>query len=414
MREALFRWFSLAFVGGFVYNRGKSVLRRVFSFVSDTIFFLVRLVLSLPQFVCISHQRWDEDAQRIRHLFQGLPGLSMLFFEPAQPLFSKLRRPVEGTCVAEGVTAYTLPCSVPANEYGRLRITQRSRKNAAFVQRLLIEHKYENPVLWLRCPDQVELMFELHLSHVVYDCDRDWQALPPEWEEVLVREAGLVLSAAPSLHERMQLLHDNAVLLPNGADLSLFSHAGERFRTLPADLKELSDRGWVLGFLGSVEDFTQLGPVCHAAQAHPEWSFVFVGPVAPNNPGLRRCRQLNNIHFLGEKAPVSLERYLSGFDVCFSLLDDRFPDPPVFPQQLYQYLAAGKPIAAMSGGQLERSFPDVISYPHNEEEFLFCCQRALGERYLQTAPQRKKYASESLWSLRRDRLHQLLRTNGLA
>lgn len=371
-------------------------------------------MLFLPQLVCISYERWDEGSQRIQHLFQGIPQLSMLFFEPAQPLLSRLRRPSEGECVAEGVTAYTLPHAIPPTEEARMRLVQRSRKNAAYIQKILHQQGFESPVLWLRSPDQVGLMFELHLSHVVYDCDRSWAELPPEWEDVLVREAGLVLTAGPYLHDRFRMLSDNAVLLPNGADYSLFHHAGQHYETFPADLQKLSDKGYVIGYLGDVGDFTQLSPVIHAADAHPEWSFVFVGSVAKNNPSLRICRQYDNIHFLGEKVPHTLERYLAGFDLCISLADDKNPDPAVCSQQLYCYLFSGKPIIAMAGSQLEVNYPDVVLYAHNNGEFLSCCELALEQEAGLAAAQRMTYAKESTWEHRRQQLRQLLRTNGLS
>lgn len=366
----------------------------------------------MPQFICVSYERWDDGTQRIHHLFEGIPNLSMLYFEPAQPLLSRLRRPAEGTNVAEGVMAYTLPSSIPTTEEARVRITKRSRKNAAFIRRIMQENGFESPVLWLRSPDQVELLYELHLSRVVYDCDRTWREYPPEWEYTLVQEAGLVLCAGPVLHDRMRMYNDNAVFLPNGVDLARFRHAGEPLELLPADLEKLAQKGHILGYLGDVGDFTQLTPVLHAAAEHPDWSFVFVGKTAPNNPDVHRCRRKKNIHFLGEKSPVSLQRYLAGFDLCISLSDDRQPDPAVVPEQLYRYLASGKPIIATSKGQLSVNYPDVIFYAADAEEFTASCELALEREPLHAARQRMDYAVEAQWPRRQAHLRELLRANG--
>lgn len=375
--------------------------------------YLSKDVLSLSQIICISYERWEDGAQRIKNLFSELPNVSILYFEPAQPLLSKLRRPGEGTVVAKGITAYTLPCAVPTNEDAQIRLVQRSKKNAAFIRRVIQENGFENPVLWLRSPDQVELMYALRSGAVVYDCDRDWAELPPEWEETIVKEAGLVLSAAPILHDRMRILNDNAVLLPNGVDLSLFQHAHERPETFPADIQQFRNGKPMVGFLGSIGDFTQLAPILHTAQVHPDWNFVFVGEVAKNNLNLRRCRSLPNVHFLGEKAPVSQECYLAAFDLCVSLLDERAPDPVLVSEQLYQYLASGKPIIAMSGRFLEVNYPDTIFYAHTDEEFAASCELALEQEVQKAAFQRILYASEADWKLRRALLRHLLKTNGL-
>ena len=102
------------------------------------------------QIVCISTQRW-EHAERFQRLIQDFEDCQVLFFEPEQPLLSKLRRPKEGIKVSQRVTACTLPASVPPGEEGSVQITQRGRRNAAYVRRCMLDQGFDSPLLWLTC-----------------------------------------------------------------------------------------------------------------------------------------------------------------------------------------------------------------------------------------------------------------------
>ncbi len=365
------------------------------------------------QIVCISYTLWDRSV-RFRMLTQTIPNAEILFFEPAQPLLSKYRRPREGAKTAPNVTAFTLPASVPSGEEGAARIAQRSRKNAAYIRRCMLEHAFDEPVLWLTCPDQAGLIYELSEARgLVYDCDRDWQGFPYDWEAALAEEADVVAAAAPSIQNRLRQFSGNVVMLPNGVDYPLFSQAAGTFPSLPTDLQRVFSP--IFGYLGEVDDFTQLSPVYRAASQHPEWNFVFVGPCSRRNPGFSQLNRLTNVFFLGEKSLSTQPRYLSGFDVCFSLVSEQMEDPAVAPEQLYQYLASGKPIVMMTGGKLDDFYREVVSAAHFDAEFVVSCEALLEEEHAQGhAALRIHYAEGADWQQRSRQLYQILDANGLS
>lgn len=367
------------------------------------------------QIVCISNILWER-AVRFQRLVAGLEGAQILFFEPEQPMLSRLRRPREGLKLAEGVMAYTLPASVPAGEEGSAQITQRSRKNVAFVRRAMEEQGFESPLLWLTCPDQAGLLYEFNEARgVVYDCVRDWRGFPYDWEAAVTEEADVVLAASEEIRRRLSGLSDSVALLPNGVDYASFSRAAEGFPSLPADLQRIP--GPVLGFLGEVDGFTQLSPVLLAAQSHPGWSFVFVGPYSRRNPLFSKVNRMENVYFLGEKSAATLPRYLSGFDVCFSLLSEQSQNPTVVSEQLYQYLATGKPVAMLAGEALDwlQKSEDLVTACHFDYEFSVGLETLLE---LEADPERKRrqleYARGADWGLRSQRLRELLSASGLA
>lgn len=367
----------------------------------------------MTQIVCISRELWDAESSRINNLLNGFPEVELLYFEPAQPIFSKLRRPREGTKVSESTFVFTLPHNIPSGEEAFIRIRQLSRANAACIRRCMQEHSFDNPILWLCCPDAVELVFALtECGGIVYDCDREWPSHYGEWEAALSDKADVVLAASSYLHEHLLQYNDNVALIPNGVDIDLFSQSALSYASAPADLARVFSP--IFGFLGTVGDFTQLAPVYHAATTHPDWNFVFVGACSPRNSGYSSLRKLKNVFFLGEKSRASLPRYLAGFDVCFTLMDDREPNPLVLPVQVYQYLSSGKPVVAMSGGRLEAFYADVINFAHFDVEFTTACEAALEENSRQLRAKRIQYGKEASWKARSHLLHQIFEANGFA
>ena len=364
------------------------------------------------QIVCISCTLWER-AERFRRLIAGLRECEVLFFEPEQPLLSRQRRPREGHKVAGHVTAYTLPASVPPGEEGSAQITQRSRKNVVFVQSCMQDQGFERPLLWLTCPDQAGLLYEFpEYRGVIYDCVREWKGYPYDWEAAITEEADVVLAGSEELQQQLSRLSNSVALLPNGVDFEHFSQAAKGFPALPADLRRIPSP--VMGYLGEVDGFTVLSPVLLAAQSHPDWSFVFVGPYSRRNPAFSRLNRLDNVYFLGEKSPSTLPRYLSGFDVCFSLVSERSPDPSVVPEQIYQYLASGKPVAMLTGGRLDALDKVLVTACHFDYEFSVSLETLLE---LEMDPVRKisqmDYARGADWQMRERQFRGLLSDCGL-
>lgn len=366
----------------------------------------------MTQIVCVSHSRWDIGPNRVKNLIKWLPDADVLYFEPAQPFFSKLNRPREGKKVEKNVTAFTLPQNISTDEEAPTRIARRSKRNAAYIRKCMEEHSFEHPLLWLRCPDEVELAFELsECDGLLYDCDKDWSHLAShDWEAVLCSEADVVLAASSTLRARLLEYNDNIALIPNGLDYDLFSRSAKTYPSFPADLQGIPHP--VFGYLGEVGDFVQLGPVFHAASTHPEWNFVFVGSYSRLNPRFPALKKLDNVHFLGKKSLPSLPRYLAGFDICISLLNDRDPEPALVSEQLYQYLSSGKPIVSMAAGNTQPFYSDVVYAAHFDIEFVNSCQFALEENSRTAAERRLQYAVEADWAVRGEKLVRIFEANG--
>lgn len=365
----------------------------------------------MNQIVCISNTRWEERPGRLDQLLRPLQDAEVLFFEPTQSIFSGLHRPREGKNVRHGVTVYTLPAHVDWSEDALPRAERFSARNANYIFSCMMEKGFRDPLLWLCCPNAIGLIDQLPHSGLIYDCDRTWPEQAAAWETELCSEADVVFAASQPLRERLCLLSSNCALLENGVDYELFSAAAKTYEHLPADLSGL--RRPVLGVLEPVDDFTILEPVRYAAAAMPDCSFVFLGHVSKTNRGYSALKKLGNVHFLGEKSLRTLPRYLSGFQVCLFLGNERERTPELIPDCIYPYLASGHPIVAMEQRQRPQVFRDVIDYAASELEFLSCCQKALSEQSPQLCRRRQDYARRADWSGRSQELRHILETNGL-
>lgn len=360
----------------------------------------------MAQIVCISYIPWRSAPSRSQELLSHIPEAEVLFFQPAS---SRRADAAAGRQVLPNITVYPLPASLYLAE-ARPRTY---RKALDFIQHCMDAHSFEEPLLWACTPMAANLMEELPCRGLVYDCDRIWQELPVSWESNLAYRADLILAASPGLEERLSLCNDNIACIPPGVDFPLFSMVGQTRLPFPADLKPLTILGPVLGYLGPIDARLNLTPVLTAAQAHPDWQFVFIGKCHPRNPFLRKVKALENIHLLGSRPSAVLPDYISRFDVCFDLLHATDPEDDVIPSRIYAYLLSGKPMVVMHLRYATPIFPDVVHNAETSAEFLQQCEKALGEQNHWARGRRKKYGATAAWANRYRETCELLDVNGL-
>jgi glycosyltransferase involved in cell wall biosynthesis len=135
--------------------------------------------------------------------------------------------------------------------------------------------------------------------------------------------------------------------------------------------------------------------------AHPEWSFVFVGPKGPHpdiDALLEKMSLLPNVHFLGGKPTKSLGAYPQHFDVCLMpyVIDDytRY----VYPLKMHEYLAGGRPVVSSPIRSVE-DFKHVIALARNRAEWSRAIERALsaGENTPEQCARRQRVARDYDW-----------------
>lgn len=233
---------------------------------------------------------------------------------------------------------------------------------------------------------------------VIFDCMDDHggfstntaQAL--KTEEVLVKNADLVITSSNLLEERAKLINPSTIQIKNGTE---FEHFMNPIRNGQLDC--FCDHP-IIGYYGAISDWFDMELVAHCASQRPDWNFVLIG--ATTGADLQPVAGLGNVHFLGEKPYKDLPGYLAYFDVCtipFKIIPLTLATNPV---KFYEYLSAGKPVVSVD-------LPELIAYQedcylaHNPDEFLAQLERAYNEREDGKKIERRlKLASENSWDAR--------------
>ncbi len=198
----------------------------------------------MKQIVCLSNEAWSHSPGRTQQLITRLKHTQVLFFSPSGS-WREIRFRAKGRAVKPNITVYPLPpLLLPADErYGPLFRLEQLRL-ARFIAGRMEEHRFRSPLLWCACPEQVHLLDRLDYDGLIYDCDREWDDLPPAWEGSLASAADVVFAASPELAERLSPCSGNIALLPNGVTYPLFSRIAAPSRPRPEDP--------VLGWAGTI------------------------------------------------------------------------------------------------------------------------------------------------------------------
>lgn len=362
----------------------------------------------MKQILCLAGQPWSSSPGRTQQLVSRLKDSQILYFSPSggrvdRAFLQKGRR------VRPNVTVYTLPpLLLPVEErYGRLfRLSQ--GRLGRFIADKAARHRFRAPLLWVTSPEQVHLLDLLEYGGLVYDCDQEWDGLPPAWEGSLAGAADVVFAASPQLQDRLSPCSPNIALLPNGVNYPLFS--GETASPRPDPLPRTS--GPVLGRAGTVWEDLDLSPMLYAAQERPDWTFLLLGRLE-DNPLLPRLRRLPNVVLPG---PCPLSEVPDWLHRCHVLVDFLRLDRPyddVIPSRLYEFMATGKPVVSMLWPDQVERFPDVVYGPHSEREFLTLCRHALEEAPGFVSERRRDHARAAAWPERAAQVSRILGTAGL-
>lgn len=358
----------------------------------------------MKQIVCLSHTPWGPRPDRTQLLLTRLDGAQILFFEPASAASG--RRPGHGLRVRPNITVYSLPSLLGEGLDSPLLQRHFQKRIARYISRIMEEHHFKTPVLWCTTPENVFMVDRLPYRCLVYDCHKEWDELPLEWESELTLAADVVFAASPGLKKRLAPCSDNIALLPNGANHRMFLRDD---LTPPAVVARLHPP--IFARVGDLTSDLEIEPLIYTAQRRPEWTFLLLGRVTQS--AARPLAALPNVVLAGSVPAVELPDYLSGCQVLFDLIKTRRRGNDIVPRRIFEYLSTGKPIVSMVEPEQIEIFPDVIYTAYDANGFLRRCQTALEETG-SFAPQRRlKYAENASWSCRAREITRILEDTGL-
>lgn len=185
-----------------------------------------------------------------------------------------------------------------------------------------------------------------------------------EWlERFLYRSADRVMVNSPGFVDHIKIRGAKRVdLIPNGADPAMFNPAeeGKAFR----EVNELQGKFVVL-YAGAHGMSNDLGVVLEAARLllnENNIRVVFLGD-GKEKPVLQAAAnemKLSNVTFLPSVPKAEMAHALAGSDACIAILKPIDEYKTTYPNKVFDYMAAGKPVILAIDGVIR----DVVQKAH--------------------------------------------------
>lgn len=318
--------------------------------------------------ICFSHLRWDFVYQRPQHLMSRFGRWGrVLFVEEAIPANGEARMDV-------------------SEREGNIIVCQPRTNDAAYIPRLVEDtcrnQKLDNYISWFYTPMMLDWSSLLTPKAIVYDCMDQLSAFrgaPPELlerEQELFTRADLVFTGGQSLYEAKRSRHSAVYAFPSSIDISHFGKA----RTISEDIAEQAEipRPRV-GFVGVIDERSDLGLLASIADLRPEWSFIMVGPVVKIDEVDLPKRA--NIHYLGQRSYDELPSVVAGWDAAMMPFALNESTRYISPTKTPEYLAAGLPVVSTPIADVVSPYGEngLVQIADTPDEFVRALEIAMSE-----------------------------------
>jgi glycosyltransferase involved in cell wall biosynthesis len=153
----------------------------------------------------------------------------------------------------------------------------------------------------------------------------------------------------------------------------------------------------VIGYVGSIAPRLDVALIESLARARPDWLIELVGPVSPL-VDVGSLRAFANVRLVGEIPYDDVPATIARFDVGILPLHDIDFAYYCSPIQVFDYLAAGKPVVSTPVAQLE-GWGDIVRVARRAE-FVEAVARALDETGEAHEQKRRGFAHANSWNIR--------------
>jgi len=242
---------------------------------------------------------------------------------------------------------------------------------------------------------------------LVYDCLDEHSGFagadnpPLELEPQLMREADVVVVTSEALERKARPFARRVARVPNGCDVEHFHRA--------TALLELADLPRpIFGYMGVLAGWFDPSLVAALARAHPQATVLLVGHTFPEVKWA--LRDLPNVHFVGEVENALVASYVAAFDVALIPFRINALTRATHPVKLFEYFAAGKPVASVRLPELE-PYEGLVCFGDTPAEFAAAAARALAASDGDPAA-RLAVAHENDWERRAVEFDRAIRDSG--
>ena len=371
--------------------------------------------------VCVASSWFDHPTSKhhvMRILSERNNVVWVNFHASRRPTFSKtdasaivrrLRRAWSGPQrVLPGLDVLS-PVLVPLPE-SRLVRSVNVRLLVGQIQKALSRLPNRPTQLWLFTPDIPELTERMSFERVVYYCVDDFAAFSGFNTELIegletrtIAASDAVITTSVELYEGRRQQHANTHLMPHGVDFEHFAAAMDMPAAgVPEDIQRIPRP--ILGYLGLLSDYLDMGLLAQAARRRPDWSFVLIGD---STCPVERPAGVRNIHLLGGRRYEDLPAYCARFDVGLIPFRMNRLVRAVNPIKLREYLAAGLPVVSSPMEAVMGYVPGV--YPAQTlDEFLAACTAALAAGDEASCRARQELVRYESWRCRVERVSRMV------
>ena len=270
------------------------------------------------------------------------------------------------------------------------------------------------PILWLSQPVQHSLLGKFSESISIYHAvdeyagytGKDSKAIERStgYEQQLLDAVTMTIVVSPELFRSKSAASRKVFLVENAVDFESFARARTR-GVEPSDLATIrTPRIGYSGLIGKRLDFSLIR---HLAKSRPDYSIVLIGDIDTREceREISELKNLDNVHFLGRKAPQDVPAYIAGFTVGMLPYAINVETEHISPLKMYEYLALGLPIVSSSipAARRNSTFIEIVT---GDEEFLDTCDKVVCQA-VPNVEERIRTASLNTWE------HRIAQITGL-
>ncbi len=273
---------------------------------------------------------------------------------------------------------------------------------------------FNNPVSWVFLPTPLSLSIieNLNSKAVIYYCIDNFRvssaaAKKIKYPEIkLMKRADLIFVTSKELYNYCSGYNDKVYIFPFAVNFREFEEIRLKKNEFPVELGSVNRP--IIGYIGGIHKWLDLGLIKETAKKYPQYSFVFVGPIQTDISALA---EIKNIYFLGKKEHKQIPLFINDFDACIIpyIITDYTKN--VYPTKLNEYLALGKPVVSTA-------LPEIINFNaendnlvlvgNTQEEFMNCIPEAVRDSDETIINKRIIAAKKNSWPLRIEEMSNII------
>lgn len=273
------------------------------------------------------------------------------------------------------------------------------------------------PIVWFANPYMLDVVNEipsprLRIYHVVDEYTaysgqtpaRRRQLEPMEKEMLALADAVIVVSE--ELYKSKHPFNPHTYLVPNGVNYQAYS-AALADPWLPDSLQAIKCPR--LGYIGLISDKLNLAMLKELAEQNPDWSLVLVGEarVSKQAETWQMLQKMPNVHYIEPVGIAQVPHYVKGFQVGLMPYLQNQQAENISPLKLYDYLAAGVPVASLDI-PAAREFSQYVHLADSPSNFGPAVRAALADTSPERYEARRFVASQHTWEARVERISELI------